>query len=229
MSYLIQDAGHGGSDSGASANGNIEKEYTLEAALYVNKRLKELGLENDCTRTTDMTLSDTDRVNIVKKYKYCISHHFNAGGGSGVETIHSIYSDGKFENLVIDEFKKAGYPVRPTPVFSKKDSKGNDWYYMHRNTGSCKTTIVEYEFVDGLQSEKIKDKAYREGMYECVVRAVCEFHGIKYVGLEPDYKELYENTLSLYQNALSQVETYRLLNDKLQNKLYRIANIINEN
>ena len=92
---------------------------------------------------------------------------------------------------------------------------------MHRDTGSCKTTIVEYEFVDGLQSEKIKDKSYREGMYECVVRATCEFHGIKYVGLEPDYKALYQNTLSM-------VETQKLLNEKLLDKLERMAKIINE-
>jgi len=228
MNYLINDAGHGGSDQGASANGNIEKEYTLEAALYVSKRLKELGLENDCTRTTDITLSDTDRVNMVKQHKHCISHHFNAGGGSGVETIHSIYSDGKFENLIIEEFKKAGYPIRPKPVFSKENSKGEDWYYMHRNTGSCKTTIVEYEFVDGLQSEKIKDKSYREGMYECVVRAACEFHGIEYVGLEPDYKALYEIILSQYQNTLSMVDTQKVINEKLLDKIERIAKILNE-
>lgn len=228
MSYLIQDAGHGGKDSGATFNGNIEKEYTLEAALYINKRLKELGLENDCTRTTDITLSNDDRTAIVKKYKYCISHHFNAAGGSGAEAIHSLHSDGKFENLIIEEFKKAGYPIRPTAVYSKKNSQGKDWYFMHRDTGSCKTTIVEYEFVDGLQSEKIKDKSYREGMYECVVRAACEFHGIEYVGLEPDYKALYEIILSQYQNTLSMVDTQKVINEKLLDKIERMAKIINE-
>ena len=180
MKFLINDAGHGGLDPGASKKGNVEKEYTLEAALYVHNRLKELGFNNDVTRDKDMTLSNNDRTDIVKQYKYCISHHFNAGGGSGLETIHSIYSDGKFENSIVEEFKKAGYPVRSKPVYSKKNSKGQDYYFMHRETGQCRVTIVEYDFVDGPQSEKIKDEDYRTGMYECVVRAICKRHQIEY-------------------------------------------------
>ncbi|MCC3356877.1 N-acetylmuramoyl-L-alanine amidase [Bacillus sp. REN16] len=178
----IQDAGHGGSDPGAVANGNTEKVYTLEAALYVDKRLAELGIASDLTRSSDVTLDPGPRTTKVKNYKKCISHHFNAGGGSGVETIHSIYSDGKFEQMLIEEFKKAGYPVRPRPVYTRKNSAGGDYYYMHRLTGACRTTILEYEFVDGPQSDKIKDKSYREGMYECVVRAICREEGVSYGG-----------------------------------------------
>jgi len=178
----IQDAGHGGSDPGAVADGNTEKVYTLEAALYVNKRLAELGIASDLTRSSDVTINPEPRTSKVKKYKKCISHHFNAGGGSGVETIHSIYASGKFEQMLIEEFRKAGYPVRPRPVYTRKNSSGGDYYYMHRLTGNCRTTILEYEFVDGPQSDKIKDKAYREGMYECVVRAICLDEGVKYAG-----------------------------------------------
>jgi N-acetylmuramoyl-L-alanine amidase len=180
MKPLINDAGHGGNDPGATSNGNIEKEYTLEAALYVQKRLKELGFDNDVTRSEDITLSNAERTNKVKQYKYCISHHFNAGGGSGVEVIHSIYADGQFEHDIINNFRDAGYPVRPTPVYFKNNSKGQDYYFMHRETGPCRVTIVEYDFVDGPQSEKIKDKAYREGMYECVIKAICKRHGAEY-------------------------------------------------
>ena len=180
MKTLIIDAGHGGNDPGATYNGNIEKEYTLEATLYIQKRFKELGLTVDVTRDKDITLSVNERVNKIKEYQYCISNHFNAGGGSGVECIHSIYSDGEFEQTIIEEFEKAGYPVRPNPVYSKKNSQGKDYYYMHRLTRNCRTTIVEYDFVDGPQSKKIKDEEYRKGMYECVIRAICKRHGIDY-------------------------------------------------
>lgn len=180
MKLLIIDAGHGGNDPGATYNGNVEKEYTLEATLYIQKRLKELGLTVDVTRDKDITLSVNERVNKIKEYQYCISNHFNAGGGSGVECIHSIYSDGEFEQTIIEEFEKAGYPVRPNPVYSKKNSQGKDYYYMHRETGNCRVTIVEYDFVDGSQSEKIKNKEYRIGMYECVIKAICKRHNIEY-------------------------------------------------
>jgi N-acetylmuramoyl-L-alanine amidase len=183
MSY-IQDGGHGGRDPGAVKNGIIEKKYTLEASLYVNKRLNELGITSDVTRNDDSSLEENERVNRVKKYKNCISHHFNAGGGAGAEFIHSIHADGKFEHMLVDEFKQAGFPIRPRPVYFRRGKNG-DFYYMHRRTGLCRTTIVEYDFVDGPHAEKIKDKSYREGMYECVVRAICRREEIPYRKLEP--------------------------------------------
>jgi N-acetylmuramoyl-L-alanine amidase len=180
MADWINDGGHGGADPGAVSNGNVEKVYTLEASLYVQKRLKQCGIDSDVTRTGDTTLSQSQRTGKVKKYKKALSHHFNGGGGTGVEFIHSIFADGKFEHLLLDEFKKAGYDVRPKPIYFRKGSDGSDYYYMHRETGACRTTIIEYDFVDGENAEVIKSKAHREGMYECVVRAVCRDEGVTY-------------------------------------------------
>lgn len=194
MAKRVEDAGHGGRDPGAVANGNIEKNYTLEAALYVNRRLLEHGIDDECTRYKDETLDETPRVAKVKKYKKCNSHHFNGGGGSGVEVIVSIYSDKKYANYLIEEFRAAGYPVRPTPIFTKTGTDGRDYYFMHRRTGACETTIIEYDFVNGPQSEKIKDQKYREGMYECVVRAVCRDEGVA-------YKPLLQTTLKGADNV----------------------------
>ncbi|MEH7381403.1 N-acetylmuramoyl-L-alanine amidase [Bacillus sp. JJ1533] len=183
----IQDAGHGGVDPGAVSHGNTEKIYTLEAALYVNKRLADHGISSDLTRTNDVTVGPNQRTAKVRKYRKCISHHFNAGGGAGAEFIHSIYADGKFEAILRDEFKKAGYPVRRT--FIRKLDSGQDYYYMHRETGNCRTTILEYEFIDGANSEKIKNQAYRQGMYECAVRAICRDEGVTYKPLKPKKEE----------------------------------------
>lgn len=183
MSKWIQDGGHGGVDGGASHNGITEKVYTLEASLYVNKRLKELGISSDVTRTKDVSLPNNKRTSIVKKYDKCISHHFNAGGGTGIEVIHSIYADGKFEKLIIDEFRKAGYPVRNTPIYTRTlpSNKNRDYYFMNRETGSTRTTIVEYDFVDGKNNGKLKDIKYREGLYECLIKAICKDEKKKYV------------------------------------------------
>jgi N-acetylmuramoyl-L-alanine amidase len=183
----VQDPGHGGNDPGAVSHGNIEKVYTLEAALYVDKRLADHGITSGMTRTSDVTLDENPRVAAVKKSgaKKCLSHHFNGGGGEGAEFIRSIHSDGKFEKLLAEEFKKAGFPLRPNTIFTKKGKDESDYYYMHRRTGAVQTTIIEYEFVDGDNAEKIKNKKYREGMYECVVRAVCREEGVKYKPILP--------------------------------------------
>lgn len=175
----IQDGGHGGSDPGASFNGHVEKVYTLEAAAYVNRRLNELGIKSLMTRTTDVALDSVKRTNVVKQSnaKVCLSHHFNAGGGDGTETIHSINSDGKLATLIAKSIAAAGVKFRR--VFSRKGTNG-DFYYMHRLTGSVQTVIVEYEFLDGPNNAKLKDKAFREKLYEATVKAVCEYENVTY-------------------------------------------------
>ena len=58
------DAGHGGTDPGASGNGIIEKELTLDVAKRVEKLLKEKGIEVVMTRTSDVYPSLKERVQI---------------------------------------------------------------------------------------------------------------------------------------------------------------------
>lgn len=83
---IVIDAGHGGSDPGASGNGIIEKEYALKIAEYLNNRFRELGVDSTLIRPIDETLTPTERVNrILNAYGntpnvLVISNHLNAGG-----------------------------------------------------------------------------------------------------------------------------------------------------
>ena len=87
MAKIAIDAGHGGNDPGANGNGIIEKEYTLKISQYIYDRLRELGLDVKMIRTTDETLSLSERVNRVlnafgnRSDVIVISNHINAGGG----------------------------------------------------------------------------------------------------------------------------------------------------
>lgn len=181
---VINDAGHGGFDPGTTGKGMREKDLTLEAALYVNGRLNELGIKSSCTRTTDIPLrvgsDNSQRINKVRNSgaKICLSHHYNAGGGNGAETIHSIFSDGKLAKMILDEMKAVGHPIRR--AFSRKGTGNSDYYYMHRMTGSVQTVIIEYDFLDNPKNDNIKSKDYRIKLYEAVVKAVCRYLGVKY-------------------------------------------------
>ena len=82
---VVVDAGHGGNDSGA-VNGNIkEKDLTLQAAKYIDRRLKELGINSELTRDDDEYLPREDRIRRINSLTnnqpaILISNHINAGG-----------------------------------------------------------------------------------------------------------------------------------------------------
>ena len=88
---IVIDSGHGGEDGGASGNGIIEKDLTLKISKYMQQRFDELGIRNQMTRTEDITLNPTDRVNKVLSFYgdgkdvIVLSNHINAGGGEGAD------------------------------------------------------------------------------------------------------------------------------------------------
>lgn len=188
MSKYIQDAGHGGVDGGASGNALVEKNLTLEASTYVNKRLNELGITSTTTRGGDYGLTQSERTGKVKnsKAKVCLSHHWNSAtavSGNGVETIFSIYSDGKLANAILSSIVNATGLKRRT-AFTKKYGN-NDYYFMHRETGTVETVIIEYGFVSNKgDADYYRDKKNREKAYEAVIKAVCEYEKVKYVPLK---------------------------------------------
>ena len=83
---VVIDAGHGGSDPGASGNGIVEKDLNLLISKYMYDRFRELGVPVTLTRDTDETLDQKERVRRVlnaygdSKDVIVISNHINAGG-----------------------------------------------------------------------------------------------------------------------------------------------------
>ena len=84
---IVIDAGHGGTDSGATGNGIIEKDLTLKISQYMYDLFKERGIPVTMTRITEETLTPTERVNRIlsaygnNKNVIVVSNHINAGGG----------------------------------------------------------------------------------------------------------------------------------------------------
>lgn len=87
LTGIVIDPGHGGADSGASGNGIIEKNMTLDISKYMYDRFKELGVPVEMTRTNDVELTSTTRPKeILNKFGngrdiIVLSNHINAGGG----------------------------------------------------------------------------------------------------------------------------------------------------
>lgn len=180
---LVIDAGHGGSDPGASGNGIVEKQMTLDISLYQYARFKALGVKVALTRDSEISLDSNARSAIVKNSgaKYCISNHINSADATtaaGVETIHSIHSDGKLATALANSIKDAGQVFRRVLCRANND-KATDYYYMHRLTGNVSTVIVEYGFCSNA-ADAARLKANWQDYAEAVVRAYCQFVGHRY-------------------------------------------------
>jgi N-acetylmuramoyl-L-alanine amidase len=111
---IVLDAGHGGHDPGAVANGLKEKDLTLTIVKHIGRLLGEYeGAEVFYTRTDDRYLSLEERAAIANKLKadLLISVHINAGGGTGFESF--IYNGGvsqatiAYQNVIHQEIMKA--------------------------------------------------------------------------------------------------------------------------
>ena len=83
---VVVDSGHGGSDPGAISGNIREKDFTLDASLYMYERLQQLGIPVVLTRDSDENLSRTERLRRANEAfggssnAILISNHINAGG-----------------------------------------------------------------------------------------------------------------------------------------------------
>lgn len=184
---VVIDAGHGGTDPGTIANGITEKEYTLKISEYIHKRLDDLGIENSLTRSTDETLSASDRPKRVQSFYgngsdvIVLSNHINAGAGDGVEVIYALRNNDNLAKKIANEFENAGQNVRKYYQRRLPSNPAKDYYYIMRDTPNNETLIVEYGFADSTGDDVLQIKNNWEELAEAVVKAVVEYAGGKYV------------------------------------------------
>ena len=124
MATVMIDAGHGGYDAGASYNGRLEKDDTLNLALAVGNILENAGVDVLYTRTTDVYQSPNEKANIANRSdaSYFISIHRNSspnpGTYSGVQTL--VYADAGipalFAQNINAELEKVGFANLGTSV-----------------------------------------------------------------------------------------------------------------
>lgn len=80
------DTRHGGDDPGATSGNLKEKDFNLQAANYMYKRFKDLGVPVAITRDTDRTLTREERLNTMTETfgtdprVIILSNHINSGG-----------------------------------------------------------------------------------------------------------------------------------------------------
>ena len=182
---VIIDPGHGGTDSGATGNNLLEKDYNLLISKYMYDRFKELGVPVAITRESDTTLSPTDRVNtILNKFGnssdvILISNHVNSGGGEGAEVIYALRNRDTLARRILENIGAAGQTTRKYYQRRLPSDTSKDYYFIHRNTGNLEPLIVEYGFIDDTKDVEFLKENYKE-LAEAVISAVANYIGVPY-------------------------------------------------
>lgn len=182
---VIIDPGHGGTDSGATGNNLLEKDYNLLISKYMYDRFKQLGIPVAITRDSDTTLSPTDRVNtILNKFGnssdvILISNHVNSGGGEGAEVIYALRNRDTLVKRILENIGATGQETRKYYQRRLPSDTSKDYYFIHRNTGNLEPLIVEYGFIDDTKDVEFLKENYKE-LAEAVISAVANYIGVPY-------------------------------------------------
>lgn len=184
---VVIDAGHGGSDPGASGNGIIEKDLNLLISKYMYDRFRELGIPVKMTRETDETLDSDERVKRIldvfgnSSDVIVLSNHINAGGGDGAEVVYALRSNSTLPRKITEELEKEGQNIRKYYQQRLPSNPVKDYYFIHRNTPNTEALIVEYGFLDSPKDDVNQLKNNYEEYAEAVVRAVADYANKTYV------------------------------------------------
>lgn len=183
---VVIDAGHGGTDPGAVANGVNEKDLNLMIAKYMLERFLEAGIPATLIRTTDETISPTERVRrILAAYGdnpnvVVISNHINSSdtpNTEGAEVIYALRNTDTLAKNILKELEMAGQPVRTVYQRRLPSNPNKDYYFIHRDTGSTEPVIVEYGYINNPTDLKRIQDNYKKYV-NAVVKGVLETFNI---------------------------------------------------
>jgi LysM repeat protein len=183
---VVLDSGHGGEDPGTIANGITEKDYTLRISEYIHNRLDEMGVPNAMTRTSDATLTPSERPKKVQSFYgngsdvIVVSNHINAGSGDGAEIIYALRNNDTFARKIATEFENAGQNVRKYYQRRLPSNPAKDYYYIMRDTPNNET-VIEYGFADSTGDDVSQLKNNWKNLAEAVTKAIVEYAGGEYV------------------------------------------------
>lgn len=192
MSRLCFDYGHGGEDPGATYNSRKESDDVLSIGKEVAEEVRRHGVTVDETRTSDTTVSLSDRSNFENEntYDYFISFHRNAfepEKAKGVETYTYLNAGEKSRELA--ESIQASLVILGFIDRGVKEAN----YHGLRET-KAPAVLVEIGFVDNTGDNNLFDEKRNE-IIKSIAKSILYELGIDYIEPSAETEETIGKTL----------------------------------
>lgn len=188
---IILDAGHGGEDGGAVANGIIEKDINLSITKKLGTLLKSAGFSVKYTRTTDTMLNAegaTLRERKISDMKNRLSM-FNGSEKNVVISIHQnkftqeaysgtqvFYSPNNENSAKLSEAIRENIVALLQPDNKRETKKADRGIYLLYNADTP-AILVECGFISNAQeAHKLKDNDYQNKIAFAVFSGLLEYY-----------------------------------------------------
>lgn len=177
---IFVDAGHGGRDPGAVANGIYEKDVVLPISLKLGQALQSMGYTVYYARTNDVEIDLEPRVAAAQRLNadVFVSVHANAlapgnSGISGVETYHSRNSTvGKELASYVHSQIISGTRANDRSV------RGSGFYVVAKT--SMPAILVETGYVTNpSEARNLSNPSYQKLMADAIARGIDQFMRVR--------------------------------------------------
>lgn len=203
---VVIDAGHGGTDPGATFDGRQEKDDNLRLAMAVGRILADNGMDVRYTRTDDTYNTPLEKAVMANDAEadFLVSIHRNAmpvpGTGSGIEVL--VFEDkgvsGKLARNIGEALNKTG--------FTNLGTVERPGLVVLRRT-KLPSVLVEAGFIDNEEDNSLFDQNFQmiaQGIAEGTLNSVYEQSATC-----PEYYQVQTGAFRVHTLAEDQVNTLK--------------------
>lgn len=172
---IVIDAGHGGKDYGTTGvNGTIEKMLTLQTALLLSEKLKQMGAHVILTREDDRFLSLSERVQIAGKNKAdaFVSIHYDSALNRTASGL-TIYYYKPIDRLLADALFN---PLSQLTGIQQRGVRVGNYHVLREN--SRPSVLLELGYLSNPNEETfIVSPTYQQVATEAICNGFVRYFG----------------------------------------------------
>ncbi len=177
---ILVDAGHGGRDPGAVANGVREKDIVLPISLILGQSLQSMGYTVYYTRTNDVEIDLEPRVALAERVNadVFVSIHANslASLNSAVNGVETFHARGSTLGRELASYVQS--QIIASTGANDRNAKAAGFYVLART--SMPAILVETGFVTNpREAANLSDPNYQKRMAEAIAKGIDQFMRVR--------------------------------------------------